>query len=71
MCFLSIVQSLAVEETANLPPSPPPSPASEQTGTLEEAYGPDASCAGHTHTWFSKGEKSHATSHETAVTTHV
>ncbi|XP_060138202.1 microtubule-associated protein 2 isoform X6 [Zootoca vivipara] len=26
----------AVEETANLPPSPPPSPASEQTGTLEE-----------------------------------
>ncbi|XP_053221287.1 microtubule-associated protein 2 isoform X25 [Podarcis raffonei] len=27
----------AVEETANLPPSPPPSPASEQTGTLEEA----------------------------------
>nr|XP_028561039.1 microtubule-associated protein 2 isoform X26 [Podarcis muralis] len=29
----------AVEETANLPPSPPPSPASEQTGTLEEAAG--------------------------------
>ncbi|XP_034288017.1 microtubule-associated protein 2 isoform X17 [Pantherophis guttatus] len=28
-----------VEETANLPPSPPPSPASEQTGTLEEAAG--------------------------------
>ncbi|XP_060638386.2 microtubule-associated protein 2 isoform X11 [Anolis sagrei] len=28
---------LAVEETTNLPPSPPPSPASEQTGTLEEA----------------------------------
>ncbi|NXU55353.1 MTAP2 protein, partial [Turnix velox] len=28
---------LAVEETANLPPSPPPSPASEQTGALEEA----------------------------------
>lgn len=27
---------LAVEETANLPPSPPPSPASEQTATLEE-----------------------------------
>uniref|UniRef100_A0A8D0HBI4 Microtubule-associated protein n=1 Tax=Sphenodon punctatus TaxID=8508 RepID=A0A8D0HBI4_SPHPU len=27
---------LAVEESANLPPSPPPSPASEQTGTLEE-----------------------------------
>ncbi|XP_048340929.1 microtubule-associated protein 2 isoform X2 [Sphaerodactylus townsendi] len=26
-----------VEETANLPPSPPPSPASERTGTLEEA----------------------------------
>ncbi|XP_044526649.1 microtubule-associated protein 2 isoform X16 [Gracilinanus agilis] len=25
-----------VEESANLPPSPPPSPASEQTGTLEE-----------------------------------
>ncbi|XP_075286527.1 microtubule-associated protein 2 isoform X8 [Opisthocomus hoazin] len=28
-----------VEESANLPPSPPPSPASEQTGTLEEAGG--------------------------------
>ncbi|XP_077175548.1 microtubule-associated protein 2-like isoform X17 [Paroedura picta] len=28
---------LAVEETANLPPSPPPSPASEKTGALEEA----------------------------------
>ncbi|XP_032550014.1 microtubule-associated protein 2 isoform X32 [Chiroxiphia lanceolata] len=27
---------LAVEESANLPPSPPPSPASEQTGALEE-----------------------------------
>ncbi|XP_019141792.3 microtubule-associated protein 2 isoform X2 [Corvus cornix cornix] len=27
---------LAVEESANLPPSPPPSPASEQTGVLEE-----------------------------------
>ncbi|XP_064371384.1 microtubule-associated protein 2 isoform X18 [Dromaius novaehollandiae] len=27
---------LAVEESANLPPSPPPSPAAEQTGTLEE-----------------------------------
>ncbi|XP_064517995.1 microtubule-associated protein 2 isoform X23 [Pseudopipra pipra] len=27
----------AVEESANLPPSPPPSPASEQTGALEEA----------------------------------
>ncbi|XP_069716642.1 microtubule-associated protein 2 isoform X13 [Phaenicophaeus curvirostris] len=26
-----------VEESANLPPSPPPSPASEQTGALEEA----------------------------------
>ncbi|XP_027743652.1 microtubule-associated protein 2 isoform X8 [Empidonax traillii] len=26
----------AVEESANLPPSPPPSPASEQTGALEE-----------------------------------
>ncbi|XP_031970922.1 microtubule-associated protein 2 isoform X6 [Corvus moneduloides] len=26
-----------VEESANLPPSPPPSPASEQTGVLEEA----------------------------------
>ncbi|XP_074824165.1 microtubule-associated protein 2 isoform X21 [Natator depressus] len=26
-----------VEESANLPPSPPPSPASEQTGTLAEA----------------------------------
>ncbi|KAM7048781.1 microtubule-associated protein 2 isoform X23 [Anomalospiza imberbis] len=30
---------LAVEESANLPPSPPPSPASEQTGVLEEAGG--------------------------------
>ncbi|XP_026708686.1 microtubule-associated protein 2 isoform X16 [Athene noctua] len=30
---------LAVEESANLPPSPPPSPASEQTGALEEAAG--------------------------------
>ncbi|XP_030436045.1 microtubule-associated protein 2 isoform X9 [Gopherus evgoodei] len=28
-----------VEESANLPPSPPPSPASEQTGTLAEAAG--------------------------------
>ncbi|XP_059583106.1 microtubule-associated protein 2 isoform X15 [Alligator mississippiensis] len=28
-----------VEESANLPPSPPPSPASEQTGTLDEAAG--------------------------------
>ncbi|XP_029332829.1 microtubule-associated protein 2 isoform X9 [Mus caroli] len=28
---------LAAEETANLPPSPPPSPASEQTATVEEA----------------------------------
>ncbi|XP_069471969.1 microtubule-associated protein 2 isoform X3 [Ambystoma mexicanum] len=27
---------LAVEETTNLPPSPPPSPASEQMGTMEE-----------------------------------
>ncbi|XP_037253590.1 microtubule-associated protein 2 isoform X17 [Falco biarmicus] len=30
---------LAVEESANLPPSPPPSPASEQTAALEEAAG--------------------------------
>ncbi|XP_064229157.1 microtubule-associated protein 2 isoform X34 [Aotus nancymaae] len=30
---------LAAEETANLPPSPPPSPASEQTVTVEEAAG--------------------------------
>uniref|UniRef100_A0A8V5GM61 Microtubule-associated protein n=1 Tax=Melopsittacus undulatus TaxID=13146 RepID=A0A8V5GM61_MELUD len=30
---------LAVEESANLPPSPPPSPASEKTGALEEAAG--------------------------------
>ncbi|XP_039237249.1 microtubule-associated protein 2 isoform X14 [Pipra filicauda] len=30
---------LAAEESANLPPSPPPSPASEQTGALEEAGG--------------------------------
>ncbi|KAM9550130.1 microtubule-associated protein 2 isoform 17-T42 [Guaruba guarouba] len=28
-----------VEESANLPPSPPPSPASEKTGALEEAGG--------------------------------
>ncbi|KAM9123067.1 microtubule-associated protein 2 [Pangshura tecta] len=41
---------LAVEESANLPPSPPPSPASEQTGTLaedegdEEKVGPLHSC---------------------------
>ncbi|XP_057407247.1 microtubule-associated protein 2 isoform X23 [Balaenoptera acutorostrata] len=31
------VLPLAAEETANLPPSPPPSPASEQTVTVEEA----------------------------------
>ncbi|XP_069081795.1 microtubule-associated protein 2 isoform X15 [Pleurodeles waltl] len=30
---------LAVDETANLPPSPPPSPASEQMGAMEEAGG--------------------------------
>uniref|UniRef100_A0A8I5TWZ8 Microtubule-associated protein n=2 Tax=Pongo abelii TaxID=9601 RepID=A0A8I5TWZ8_PONAB len=30
---------LAAEETANLPPSPPPSPASEQTVTVEEDEG--------------------------------
>uniref|UniRef100_A0A8B9CWG1 Microtubule-associated protein n=1 Tax=Anser brachyrhynchus TaxID=132585 RepID=A0A8B9CWG1_9AVES len=30
---------IAVEESANLPPSPPPSPASEQTGALEEGKG--------------------------------
>uniref|UniRef100_A0A8C7EDM0 Microtubule-associated protein n=1 Tax=Nothoprocta perdicaria TaxID=30464 RepID=A0A8C7EDM0_NOTPE len=30
---------LAVEESANLPPSPPPSPAAEQTGPLEEGKG--------------------------------
>ncbi|XP_069081794.1 microtubule-associated protein 2 isoform X14 [Pleurodeles waltl] len=30
---------LAVDETANLPPSPPPSPASEQMGAMEEAAG--------------------------------
>ncbi|XP_061315239.1 microtubule-associated protein 2 isoform X24 [Pezoporus occidentalis] len=30
---------LAVEESANLPPSPPPSPASEKTGALDEAGG--------------------------------
>lgn len=32
----STVCSLAAEETPNLPPSPPPSPASEQTVTVEE-----------------------------------
>uniref|UniRef100_A0A8B9IBQ1 Microtubule-associated protein n=1 Tax=Anser brachyrhynchus TaxID=132585 RepID=A0A8B9IBQ1_9AVES len=41
---------IAVEESANLPPSPPPSPASEQTGALEEGKGlPDLavySCQG-------------------------
>ncbi|XP_062362621.1 microtubule-associated protein 2 [Cinclus cinclus] len=31
---------LAVEESTNLPPSPPPSPASEQTGVLEEEEEP-------------------------------
>ncbi|XP_031409978.1 microtubule-associated protein 2 isoform X10 [Meleagris gallopavo] len=31
---------IAVEESANLPPSPPPSPASEQTGALEEEEEP-------------------------------
>ncbi|XP_048724487.1 microtubule-associated protein 2 isoform X18 [Caretta caretta] len=30
-------ETAAVEESANLPPSPPPSPASEQTGALAEA----------------------------------
>ncbi|XP_069716648.1 microtubule-associated protein 2 isoform X18 [Phaenicophaeus curvirostris] len=34
-----------VEESANLPPSPPPSPASEQTGALEEAAGGEANQA--------------------------
>ncbi|XP_074154962.1 microtubule-associated protein 2 isoform X18 [Sminthopsis crassicaudata] len=33
----SAERETAVEESANLPPSPPPSPASEQTGTVEEA----------------------------------
>nr|XP_045003466.1 microtubule-associated protein 2 isoform X12 [Jaculus jaculus] len=33
---------LAAEETANLPPSPPPSPASEQTVPVEEAGGDPA-----------------------------
>ncbi|XP_074154959.1 microtubule-associated protein 2 isoform X16 [Sminthopsis crassicaudata] len=32
----SAERETAVEESANLPPSPPPSPASEQTGTVEE-----------------------------------
>ncbi|XP_031814005.1 microtubule-associated protein 2 isoform X8 [Sarcophilus harrisii] len=32
-------ETAAVEESANLPPSPPPSPASEQTGTVEEDEG--------------------------------
>ncbi|XP_077128311.1 microtubule-associated protein 2 isoform X16 [Ranitomeya variabilis] len=30
-------ETAAVEDTTNLPPSPPPSPASEQMGTVEEA----------------------------------
>ncbi|XP_074255238.1 microtubule-associated protein 2 isoform X33 [Saimiri boliviensis] len=33
------------EETANLPPSPPPSPASEQTVTVEEAAGGESAVA--------------------------
>ncbi|XP_049744013.1 microtubule-associated protein 2 isoform X24 [Elephas maximus indicus] len=37
---------LAAEETANLPPSPPPSPASEQTVTVEEAGGESAQAPG-------------------------
>ncbi|XP_054826103.1 microtubule-associated protein 2 [Eublepharis macularius] len=49
---------LAVEETANLPPSPPPSPASEQTGTLEEVSVPDDELCNsdeeyYEHLWFS------------------
>nr|XP_030709140.1 microtubule-associated protein 2 isoform X2 [Globicephala melas] len=36
---------LAAEETANLPPSPPPSPASEQTVTVEEAAGAESAQA--------------------------
>ncbi|XP_020864365.1 microtubule-associated protein 2 isoform X12 [Phascolarctos cinereus] len=36
---------IAVEESANLPPSPPPSPASEQTGTVEEAAGGESNQA--------------------------
>ncbi|XP_072876137.1 microtubule-associated protein 2 isoform X39 [Chlorocebus sabaeus] len=36
---------LAAEETANLPPSPPPSPASEQTVTVEEAAGGESTLA--------------------------
>ncbi|XP_015987803.1 microtubule-associated protein 2 isoform X39 [Rousettus aegyptiacus] len=36
---------LAAEETANLPPSPPPSPASEQTVPVEEAAGGESTQA--------------------------
>ncbi|XP_020143846.1 microtubule-associated protein 2 isoform X34 [Microcebus murinus] len=36
---------LAAEDTANLPPSPPPSPASEQTVTVEEAAGGESPLA--------------------------
>ncbi|XP_069874418.1 microtubule-associated protein 2 isoform X24 [Dipodomys merriami] len=36
---------LAAEETANLPPSPPPSPASEQTIPVEEAAGGESTQA--------------------------
>ncbi|XP_053453394.1 microtubule-associated protein 2 isoform X20 [Nycticebus coucang] len=36
---------LAAEETPNLPPSPPPSPASEQTITVEEAAGGESALA--------------------------
>uniref|UniRef100_A0A4X2K803 Microtubule-associated protein n=1 Tax=Vombatus ursinus TaxID=29139 RepID=A0A4X2K803_VOMUR len=38
-------ETAAVEESANLPPSPPPSPASEQTGTVEEAAGGESNQA--------------------------
>ncbi|KAM9249691.1 microtubule-associated protein 2 isoform 3-T3 [Dugong dugon] len=37
---------LAAEDTANLPPSPPPSPASEQTVTVEEAGGESTQAPG-------------------------
>uniref|UniRef100_A0A8D2EIH8 Microtubule-associated protein n=1 Tax=Theropithecus gelada TaxID=9565 RepID=A0A8D2EIH8_THEGE len=38
-------ETAAAEETANLPPSPPPSPASEQTVTVEEAAGGESALA--------------------------
>ncbi|XP_041433578.1 microtubule associated protein 2 S homeolog isoform X8 [Xenopus laevis] len=40
---------LAVEDTTNLPPSPPPSPASEQMGTVEEGGESQQASSAHRH----------------------